>query len=96
MAVLNRIGLLVQPVDEALYGDFEQLARERMAARDLEGWPIAAVSLMLNLPVWTEYRDFFGSELVLDDGSSRIVPARPPWITASEYPSCLRVTTWSI
>jgi predicted nucleic acid-binding protein len=61
IAVLDQIRMLVQPVDEALYRDFEQLARERMAARDIEDWPIVAVALMLNIPVWTEDRDFFGS-----------------------------------
>ena len=60
-AVLDQIRLLVQPVDEALYRDFEQLARERMVARDVEDWPIVAVALLLKIPVWTEDRDFFGS-----------------------------------
>jgi len=36
LTVLKQIGLLVQAVDRALYRDFEQLARERMAARDIE------------------------------------------------------------
>ena len=35
LAVLDRIRLLVQPVDETLYEDFAQLARERLAPRDL-------------------------------------------------------------
>lgn len=61
MAVLDQIGLLVQSVDEALYCDFGQLARERMVARDVEDWPIVALALMLKVPVWTEDRDFFGS-----------------------------------
>jgi len=60
-AVLDRIGLLVKPVDQALYRDFEQLAKERIAVRDIEDWPIVAVALMLSVPVWTEDRDFFGS-----------------------------------
>jgi PIN domain len=60
-AVLDQIRLLVQPVDEALYRDFEQLARERMVARDVEDWPIVAVALMLKILAWTEDRDFFGS-----------------------------------
>jgi predicted nucleic acid-binding protein len=59
--VLDQIRLLVQRVDETLYRDFEQLARERMVARDVEDWPIVAVALMLKIPVWTEDRDFFGS-----------------------------------
>ncbi len=50
--------LLVPTVDESLYRDFEQLARERMAARDIDDWPVVAVALMLKIPVWTEGRDF--------------------------------------
>jgi predicted nucleic acid-binding protein len=61
MAVLDQIGFVVKPVDQALYRDFGQLARERMAARDVEDWPVVAVALMLSVPVWTEDRDFFGS-----------------------------------
>jgi predicted nucleic acid-binding protein len=61
IAVLDQVRLLVQPVDESLYRDFEQLARERMIARDVEDWPIVAVAIMLNVPIWTEDRDFFGS-----------------------------------
>jgi hypothetical protein len=36
LAVLQQIGLLVQVVDQVLYLDFEQPARERMAARDID------------------------------------------------------------
>jgi predicted nucleic acid-binding protein len=61
IALLDQIALLVQIVDEALYADFGQPARERIAARDIEDWPIIAVALMLNVPVWTEDQDFFGS-----------------------------------
>jgi len=60
LAVLQQIGLIVRAVDRVLYRDFEQLARERMAARDVDDWPVVAVALMLNVPVWTEDRDFFG------------------------------------
>jgi predicted nucleic acid-binding protein len=53
--------LLVQPIDHVLYRDFEHLARTRMAARDIEDWPVAAAALMLHAPIWTEDRDFFGA-----------------------------------
>ena len=61
LAVLRQMEALVQPVDRALYRDFEQLARERMAARDIADWPVVAVALMRNVPIWTEDQDFFGS-----------------------------------
>jgi len=38
LVVLQQIGLLVQAVDQTLYLDFAQLARERMAARDIDDW----------------------------------------------------------
>jgi len=61
LLVLHQIGALVKQVDAALYRDFEQLARERIAARDVEDWPVVATALMLNVPIWTEDQDFFGS-----------------------------------
>ncbi len=63
MAVLQQIELLVQAVDQALYVDFEQLARDRIAARDADDWPVVALALTLRMPVWTKDRDFFGSGL---------------------------------
>jgi len=63
LIVLQQIGLLVQAVDHALYRDFEQFALEQIARRDVDDWPIVATSLMLQVPVWTEDRDFFGSGL---------------------------------
>ncbi len=61
LAVLDQIALLVQVVDQTLYRDFEQVARERVAVRDVEDWPVVAVAMMLNVPIWTEDQDFFGS-----------------------------------
>jgi predicted nucleic acid-binding protein len=61
LAVLNDIGLLVQPVDRELYQEHEQIAQERMSARDIEDWPVVAVAILLGLPIWTEDQDFFGS-----------------------------------
>jgi predicted nucleic acid-binding protein len=59
--VLEQIQLLVTPVDRVHYQDWEQLARERVAARDADDWPVAAVALLLDVPIWTEDQDFFGS-----------------------------------
>jgi predicted nucleic acid-binding protein len=65
LAVIQNIGLLVQPWIKHCYLDFEQLARERMAARDIDDWPIVASALMLRIPVWTEDRDFFGAGIAI-------------------------------
>jgi len=44
-----------------LYEQHEQQARQRIALRDPDDWPVVAVALLLDLPIWTEDQDFFGS-----------------------------------
>ena len=63
LAILEQISQLVVPVDRSLYGDrdYERLARERIETRDPDDWPVLAVALMLDLPIWTEDQDLFGS-----------------------------------
>jgi predicted nucleic acid-binding protein len=61
LSVLSQISRIVQPVDRSLYEDFEKPARERVLLRDSDDWPVVAVALLLDIPVWTEDRDFFGS-----------------------------------
>jgi predicted nucleic acid-binding protein len=61
LAALDKLSGTVQVVDRTLYGDFEQLARERIEIRDPDDWPVVAVALLLDLPIWTEDQDLFGS-----------------------------------
>jgi len=61
LTVLEQISQLVLPVDGSLYADYERLARERIETRDPDDWPVVAVALMLDLPIWTEDQDLFGS-----------------------------------
>jgi predicted nucleic acid-binding protein len=61
LSVLDQIGRMVEPVDRSLYEDYENLARERVLTRDADDWPIIAVALLLDFPIWTEDQDFFGS-----------------------------------
>ena len=42
------------------YLSFEHLARQRIAHRDEDDWPMLAAALALDCPVWTEDTDFFG------------------------------------
>lgn len=60
-SVLEQVRRIVIPVDKSLYEGYEKLARERIQRRDPEDWPVVAVALMLDVPVWTEDQDFFGS-----------------------------------
>ena len=59
--LLEQISQLVVPVDRSLSGDYEGLARERIETPDPDDWPVVAVVLMLDLPIWTEDQDLFGS-----------------------------------
>jgi predicted nucleic acid-binding protein len=61
LAILEQISQLVVLVDRSLYSDYERLARERIEIRDPDDWPVVAVALMLDLPIWTEDQDLFGS-----------------------------------
>jgi predicted nucleic acid-binding protein len=61
LVVLDEIKLVVQPVDRELYQEHGQMARERIQVRDIEDWPVVAVALLLDVPIWTEDQDFFGS-----------------------------------
>jgi predicted nucleic acid-binding protein len=56
--VLGRLAHIVEPVDRALYEEYEELARACIRSRDAADWPILAASLLLDCPVWTEDRDF--------------------------------------
>ena len=45
----------------ASYGILEYEAKQRIASRDPDDWSLVAVSLVLNCPIWTEDKDFFGT-----------------------------------
>lgn len=60
MAMLDLVAGLVQTVDAETYQSFEYLARQRIARRDEDDWPILAAALALDCPIWTEDTDFFG------------------------------------
>lgn len=51
---------IVQTVELESYSAFETIARQRLARRDEDDWPILAAALTLRCPIWTEDTDFFG------------------------------------
>ncbi len=61
LTVLERLTCLINTVDANLYEIYELEAKQRIAVRDINDWPIVAVSLMLDCPIWTEDADFFGA-----------------------------------
>ena len=61
LTLLARVSDWIEIVESTLYADFEETAKERMAGRDEDDWPVAAVALALDSPIWTEDHDFFGA-----------------------------------
>lgn len=60
LALLRSLSRLVELIGSEVYGEFEAEARERLARRDPEDWPMLAATLALGCPIWTEDTDFFG------------------------------------
>jgi predicted nucleic acid-binding protein len=60
LKLLIKMPGLVEMIGVDIYGEFEAEARERLATRDPEDWPILATALALRCPIWTEDTDFFG------------------------------------
>ena len=61
VSLFHKIASLIEQVDRAFYEQFEIPARERIEIRDPSDWPVLAVALLLDLPIWTEDQDFFGA-----------------------------------
>ena len=61
LEVLDHLPALVRPVNGRLYRGFEKTARNRIRSRDEDDWPVLALALSLNLPIWTEDQDLFGA-----------------------------------
>jgi len=60
---LDKVAQMIESVEPSVYSENEVAARLRIAVRDPDDWPIVATALLLDCPVWTEDRDFFGSGL---------------------------------
>jgi predicted nucleic acid-binding protein len=60
LTLLRYLGRVTEVIGSEVYGEFEVEARERLARRDPEDWPILACALALRCPIWTEDTDFFG------------------------------------
>lgn len=52
---------MVLVVDRRPHEEFEDRARARISSRDVDDWPVVATALLIDAPIWTEDKDFFGS-----------------------------------
>jgi predicted nucleic acid-binding protein len=52
-------------IDTPLFAEFEADALRRIGSRDPEDWPVVALALAIDAPVWTEDTDFFGSGIAI-------------------------------
>lgn len=63
LAVLEEVSNIVEFVDQSLYEEYEIIARERVTPRDQDDWPVVAVALLLDFPIWTEDQDLIERDL---------------------------------
>ena len=61
LAALDEVTAIVTPVPASSYEPMRAPALARIGQRDPHDWPVLACALLLNCPVWTEDRDFFGT-----------------------------------
>ena len=57
---MERFEALVQVVPSLDYSVHETASANRVRSRDVSDWPMVATCLLLDAPLWTEDRDFFG------------------------------------
>ena len=58
---LDSFRLFLQTIPTALFEPLESQARDRLKGRDEDDWPYLALALVMDCPIWTEDKDFFGS-----------------------------------
>jgi predicted nucleic acid-binding protein len=58
---LRALQAVVRVVDQAEYEAMKPAALARVGPRNPDDWPVLACALLLNCPIWTEDRDFFGT-----------------------------------
>jgi predicted nucleic acid-binding protein len=61
LAYLGGLQAVVLPVPEEVYESVRAAALSRIEARDPDDWPVLAAALVIECPIWTEDRDFFGT-----------------------------------
>lgn len=57
---LDSLFLIVKIIPSEAYDSYKHLALARIAHRDKDDWPLIAVAMLMDCPIWTEDADFFG------------------------------------
>jgi predicted nucleic acid-binding protein len=60
LAALDAAADIITAVPASSYESMRSAAMARIGPRDPDDWPVLACALLLNCPIWTEDRDFFG------------------------------------
>lgn len=63
LAAVDALAGVAIPMEEEIYGIYKTEVARRIQARDIQDWPLIALSLTLNCPLWTEDNDFFGTSV---------------------------------
>lgn len=58
---LDAVTAVVTPVPASSYESLRAPALARIGQHDPHDWPVLACALLLDCPIWTEDRDFFGT-----------------------------------
>ncbi|MDR1187304.1 MAG: hypothetical protein LBK95_07595 [Bifidobacteriaceae bacterium] len=61
LAALEELERLVQIIESGHYRHLRDEALERIGRRDPDDWPVLALALAADSPIWTEDQDFFGT-----------------------------------
>lgn len=61
LAALDIAEEIITTVPASSYEPLRPAAWARIGQRDPDDWPVLACALLLNCPIWTEDRDFFGT-----------------------------------
>lgn len=61
LTFLDQLQATVHPVPEDAYAEHQAAALLRIAVRDPDDWPMVALAITLECPIWTEDDDFFGT-----------------------------------
>ena len=65
LAALDAAAEIMTAVPATSYEPMRAAALARIGPRDPDDWPILACALLLNCPIWTEDRDFFGTGVAI-------------------------------